>query len=140
MELFIGNIPSDITSHELRRFVNEVLDNRKVGLQFWKKKQPNSMSFKIIEKQVAGASYHYAIAAIEPLISARECSELLHNQLLNGKPLNVREYHSRSYMNERRTINWRERPWGGVERRQGERRHRMLLQAAAAAVPTSFMG
>jgi len=135
MELFIGNISSDITSQELRRFVNEVLDDRKVGLQFWKKRQPNSMSFKIIEKQVDGACYHYAIAAIEPLASARECCELLDNQLFNGEPLRVREYHSRSYMNERRTINWRERPWVGVERRQGERRYRVLLQAAEAAVP-----
>lgn len=136
MEIFIGNIPDGITSNELRRFVNGVLDDRKVGFQFWKKKQPSSMRFKVIERQVeGGACYHYAIAAIEPLASARECCELLNQQFFQGKPLNAREYYSRSYMNERRMINWRERPWGGIERRQGERRRRVVLQEAAAAVP-----
>jgi uncharacterized protein YifE (UPF0438 family) len=34
----------------------------------------------------------------------------------------VREYKQRSYSNERRALNWRDKPWDGVERRISERR------------------
>ncbi len=126
MELFIGNIPKDVTSYELRRFVNGIFEQNRKGMLFWRKKMPDSMSFKIIEKQTASEIYHYAIATISPLEVAEECIELLDKQFFRGEPLEVREYVRRSYMNERRAVNWRNIPWEGEERRMGDRRQNAL--------------
>lgn len=126
MEIFIGNIPENVTSYELRRFVDEIFENRSMGLQFWKKRSPEQLSFKIVNKHIEGHIYHYAIANIGPSEMGPECIELLDQQLFNNVPLEVREYYSRSYMNERRATNWRNRPWGDVERRQVDRRQHDL--------------
>ncbi len=126
MEIFIGNIPENITSYELRRFTDEIFENRSVGLQFWRKKSPKQLSFKIVNKHVEGHLYHYAIANVGPSEMGPEFIELLNQQLFNNIPLEVREYYSRSYMNEQRATNWRERPWSDVERRQTDRRQHDL--------------
>ncbi|VAW84188.1 hypothetical protein MNBD_GAMMA18-1919 [hydrothermal vent metagenome] len=147
MEIFIGNIPENLTSYELRRFVDGIFESRSTGLQFWKKKSPKQLSFKIVNKHVEGRLYHYAIANIGPSEMGPECIELLNQQLFNNVPLEVREYYSRSYMNERRTTNWREQPWSDVERRcTTDRRQRDLLShedvapAAPAPVAPVVMG
>ena len=124
MEIFIGNISKELNGYELRRFVTGVLDSRKPSaLQFWKKKEPTELSFKIVEKHTPTGSYRYAIATLEPRSVALECIELMNNRFFQDKPLEVREYISRSYMNERRAVNWREKAWTGIERRVADRRH-----------------
>ncbi len=137
MEVFIGNIPENITSYELRRFVDEIFENRSVGLQFWKKKSPEQLSFKIVNKHIEGHLYHYAIANVGPSEMGPEFIELLDQQLFNNVPLDVREYYSRSYMNERRATNWRARAWGDVERRQADRRQHDLSDSEAVVPVTT---
>ncbi len=121
MKVFIGNIPTTRSSYELRQFVEEVFKKHRSAFQFWKK-SPQHLSFNVVDQQIEGKTYRYAIANIEPPTIARESIELLDQQFFGENPLDVREYRSRSYMNERRAINWRERPWRGVERRADERR------------------
>ncbi len=137
MEVFIGNIPENITSYELRRFVDEIFENRSVGLQFWKKRSPQQLSFKIVNKHVEGHLYHYAIANVGPSEMGPEFIELLDQQLFNNVPLDVREYYSRSYMNERRATNWRDRPWSDIERRQADRRQHDLSDSEAMVPVTT---
>ncbi len=123
MEIFFGNVPDNLNGYELRNFANNLLDERDVGFQFWKKKLPESMNFKVIERNVEGNCFHYAIATIEPADIARECIKLFNQKFLNGKPLEVREYQPRSYMNERRAVGWRDKTWNAEERRTTDRRH-----------------
>lgn len=137
MDIFIGNIPEETTSYELRRFVNGLFEGRKTGLQFWKRKTPERLTFKVIDKHVEGHFYHYAIARIEPSDMGSEGIELLDQQFFRDCPLSVREYRSRSYMNERRAINWRERPWSGVERRCADRRQRILVEEVPTPSPAA---
>jgi len=131
MEIFIGNIPKEMNGFELRRFVNGILESRKPSVwPFIKNKEPSELSFKIVEKHTASGSYRYAIATIEPKSVAVECIGLMNKRFFQKTPLEVREYIPRSYMNERRSVNWREKEWLGIERRMGDRR-----RVALAAIP-----
>ncbi len=121
MKVFIGNIPKTRSSYELHQFIKEIFKKRRSAFNFWKK-SPEYLSFNVIDKPIDGDIYRYAIAHIEPSAIARESIELLDQQFFGENPLDVREYRSRSYMNERRAVNWRERAWSEVERRSDERR------------------
>ncbi|MCF6217519.1 MAG: hypothetical protein L3J62_03490 [Gammaproteobacteria bacterium] len=121
MQIFIGNIPKTRSSYELHQFIKEIFKKRRSAFKFWMR-SPDYLSFNVIDKTVDGDIYRYAIAHIEPSAIASESIELLDQQFFGGNPLDVREYRSRSYMNERRAIDWREQSWSGAERRSDERR------------------
>ncbi len=121
MEVFIGNIPKTLSSYELHQFIKEVFKKRRSAFKFWMG-SPEYLGFNVVDKSVNGNVYRYAIAHIESSALASESIKLLDQQFFGGNPLDVREYRSRCYMNERRAINWRERTWSGVERRSDERR------------------
>lgn len=138
MEIFIGNIPSEMNGYELRRFVNGILDSRKPSIwPFMRNKEPGELSFKIVEKHTASGSYRYAVATVEPKSVALECIALMDKRLFRDNELEVREYIPRSYMNERRAVNWREKAWNGIERRMGDRRQVAIASGSSAVMTTN---
>jgi len=133
MEIYIGNISDKTTAYDLRRALNATIDTIKPGFFFWKKSEPDTLNIKIVEKHAKDGTHRYGVASVEPDEIARHCIQQLNNMFVTGQPLVAREYFQRSYMNERRAVNWREQPWSGVERRGSDRRHRYNLCNADTA-------
>lgn len=109
MDLFIGNLPEHFDGYELRKLFRGYESGAK---------------FSVVDKKSYGRRVRYGLAAIEPINEAWRAIEALNQQEVQGQPIVVREFIHRSYGNERRALNWRERPWNGPERRQTERRGR----------------
>jgi RNA recognition motif-containing protein len=130
MDIFIGNISAKMTAYDLRRLFNSVIGDLSGGFLFWRKSEPTQLSFKIIEKHGEESHYRYGLATVEPDEIARECIDKVNNQFFDSQPIVVREYYQRSYMNERRAINWRDKPWHGPERRVMDRRQRFSMATA----------
>jgi uncharacterized protein with PIN domain len=73
-------------------------------------------------KLKTGQRRYYAIVTVESERQAKKLTKRLSAVREFDSPLVVREYKQRSYSNERRALNWRDKPWDGVERRISERR------------------
>lgn len=127
MEIFIGNLPVNTSAYELRRLFNQAIDKMSGGFLPWKKPHPGQIAIQIVEKGSAAGRIRYGHAVIEPETIARHCIQTLNHHFLNGQPLTVREYFQRSYMNERRALDWREKPWHGPERRADDRRYNQAV-------------
>lgn len=108
MEVFVGNLTLNVTHTDLIGFF---------------KGFSNKMKLRIVDKrQDDGTRVRYAIAAFETEKLALKAIKKLNGKVLRGERLVLREYFNRYYANERRALNWRNKPWNGVERRQTERR------------------
>jgi uncharacterized protein with PIN domain len=108
MKLFIGNFThkehlSKLAKH-LRRF----------GYHY-------ETRYKKV-KLKTGQRRFYAIVTVPSERHAKKLTKKLSNSRDFESPLVIREYKQRSYSNERRALNWREKEWHGVERRVAERR------------------
>jgi RNA recognition motif-containing protein len=109
MEIFVGNLTSQVTERELQRFFK--------GYD----KQATFQVFKLISND--GALY-YGVADIEPDKVALKALRKLNNKLLDGRHAILREFQYRAGNNDRRALNWRTLPWNKVERRMNERRQK----------------
>lgn len=126
MEIFIGNLPPKASAFELRRLFNPVVENNGRRFLFWRLNSLEYMNFRIVEQRTGKGLVRYGVAQVEPDWMAEVCLSELNHSFLMGQPLLLREYHRRSYMNERRAVDWRTRPWDGKERRQHHRREYLL--------------
>lgn len=110
MDLYIGNLPSDVDEAELRAFFKRCGKDKRCR-------------FVIVTKQCKdGAVERYGLAAIEPERAALKALRKFDNARLKDHVVKVREFFHRSYNNERRSPNWRARRWHRPERRRFERR------------------
>lgn len=108
MQIFIDNLPEDATLETLEKLFKDF---------------GNYIGFKIHRKELpSGKSRQYAFGVIVPDQAAEKAIKKLNNAEFMGRRLVVREYIYRAYGNERRAVDWRDRPWHGPERRQSERR------------------
>jgi hypothetical protein len=117
VDIYIGNLPASATMHDVR-----------TACRKWDVKavfERQSGIYKI------GKPYQFFIARFGAgeEKEARRLIQQLKGISLQGRAIEVREYINRSYSHERRAIDWRTRPWSGVERRRHERR---LSHAIAA--------
>lgn len=101
MDLFIGNLPPDVSVTDL-----DVL----------------FLSFRPMRLRLGTRGY--AVATVIPERLALRARQQLHGRPLRGRIIEVREFFSRSPANERRGRQHRRRVWPGPERRCGERRDR----------------
>jgi hypothetical protein len=108
MELFIGNLPPKISLAELLIFFRAF---------------KGKADFRL-EKGGPDGTLLYAVAELDSERYARKLVEKYQGAQVRGKKLVIREYVHRSYANERRAVNWREKPWRAGERRRNERRHK----------------
>ncbi len=108
MELFIGNLTPTANLGELIAFF---------------KGFSSKARFRFEEKTLEdGATIRYAVADFDSDKYALKMMEKFAGELYRGKELVIREYLHRSYNNERRAVNWRDKPWRAGERRRDDRR------------------
>ena len=107
MDLYIGNIPPNITVVQLKYFF--------VGYD-------KNATFKI--KRVKGdyRLFTYGLVSIPSERLAIKAIKRLNNKRMEGKLVVVREYSQRTRINNRRNPDTRNRKWVSRERRQNERR------------------
>jgi len=110
MDVFIGNLPSSISFNEIR----ELHGN-------WDFDAPVK---RVDGQDRHGREFHYFLAQFSPKneAEAEQLIQEMQNVSCYGQVLDVREFIHRSYCNERRALNWRDKQWHGTERRVTERR------------------
>lgn len=109
MDLFIGNLPSNITLGELTAYF---------------KGFTNKADFHLKQRTLDnGEKLRYAVISFVNDKYALKLIEKYSGQSFRGNTLHIREYFHRSYNNERRAVNWREKPWRAGERRRDDRRY-----------------
>ena len=108
MELFIGNLTPNANLGELIAFF---------------KGFSNKAKFRVEEKTLEdGVTIRYVVADFANDKYALKMMEKFAGQVYRGKELVIREYLHRTYTNERRAVNWRDKPWRAGERRHDDRR------------------
>ena len=108
MELFVGNLPPNTGLGELIAFFKGY--SSKGDFHLKKKTLDN------------GETVYYAVIGFENDKYAEKLLEKFAGKEFKGRVLVIREYVHRSYNNERRAVNWREKPWRAGERRRTDRR------------------
>lgn len=108
MELFIGNLPPNTSLGELIAFFKGF--SSKADFHLKQKKLDNGTT--VLYAVVGFVNEKYALKLLEKYAGTE----------FNGHELMIREYSHRSYNNERRAVNWREKPWRAGERRTNDRR------------------
>ena len=108
MELFVGNLPPNTGLGELIAFFKGF--SSKGDFHLKKKTLDN------------GETVFYAVIGFENDKYAEKLLEKFSGREFKGRVLDIREYYHRSYNNERRAVNWREKPWRAGERRRNDRR------------------
>lgn len=110
MDLFVGNLPSNITLGELIAYFKGF--NNKADFHLKQRTLDN------------GEKIRYAVISFVNDKYALKLLDKYSGQALRGSELKIREYFHRSYNNERRAVNWREKPWRAGERRRDDRRYK----------------
>lgn len=113
MDLFVGNVPPDVVPNELRRIFERPLFR---GLP------PDCRIGVVRARDERGRELVYGLISGLPDRTARRLIRRLNSRRYRGRLLMVRPFVHRAYSNERRALNWRERPWPWDDRRTGERR------------------
>ncbi len=114
MDLFVGNLPPNTNIGELIAFFKGF--SSKGDFHLKKKTLDN------------GETVFYAVIGFENDKYALKLMEKFAGQSFKGRELVIREYFHRSYNNERRAVNWREKPWRAGERRRQDRRLKESVQ------------
>jgi RNA recognition motif-containing protein len=116
MEIFIGNLAENVTLRDLTAFF---------------KTFANKAHIRLIEKrQENGTRIRYGIADFDSDKLALKAIKKFNGAVLRGQKVALREFFRRSYSNERRALNWRDKPWDGPERRKDERRKKAQSRPA----------
>jgi RNA recognition motif-containing protein len=113
MDLFIGNLAPTTNLGELIAFFKGF--NKMARFRSEQKKQED------------GTVVRYVVASFENDKYALKMLEKFHGEVFRGRELVIREYLHRSYTNERRAVNWRDKPWRAGERRRDDRRYREVV-------------
>jgi RNA recognition motif-containing protein len=108
MDVFVGNITPHTTLNDVMSFFKGFAKKARIRM--------------VDQKLENGKRAYYAIAAFDSDKLAQKAIKKLNGVPLNGQRVLLREFVHRSYSNERRALNWRDKPWDGPERRKSERR------------------
>ncbi len=126
MRVFIGNLPADFTSLELRKLVYNTLTTRNVVQLFRnilkKTHKIKRTAVELINEEQGYYEAPFGVVFIEPDIIGYKLIQCLDKHYIRGKVLVVREFYVRAYINDRRAVNWRRVPWDKNERRLVDRR------------------
>ncbi len=115
MDLFIGNLPPNVNYSEIVSLFRAF---------------SRMARFRIEQKTLEdGSTIRFVVAEFDNDKQALKLMKKFQGQLYRGRELLIREYYYRSYSNERRAVNWREKPWRAGERRRQDRRNREPLSS-----------
>ena len=121
MDLFIGNLPSKVHFSEVIALFRGFT---RMG------------RFRLEQKRLDnGKSVSFVVAEFDNDKHAIKLLQKFQGTVYRGRELVIREYHHRSYSNERRAVNWREKPWRAGERRRTDRRMREMLPESLREPP-----
>lgn len=124
MLIFLRNIPSATHKSEITKHVESAL---KSGLPSFFKKKYKILSVEIIhivDKDTRADEYH-GLVRIEPDSAARRVIKKLNRKPFKNKPIAVREYHVRSWHNDKRVTAVNQFSPGN-EKRKSDRRRKNL--------------
>jgi len=109
MEVYIGELPPEVTPADLAEFLWGV--HKKIRVE-------------IVKRQFTdGTEARFAVVHYPTERAGRKAINRLNGKRLGGVPMEVREFQHRAYANERRTLGWRDQHRSeGEERRRRERR------------------
>jgi len=106
VEIYIGNLPRQINSSDLKKVVNTVLlpnNFRELVQQLVNKKDRVTFSeIDVLENREGDDTTRFAHAVIMPDSAARRLLQRMDHLSYQGKSLRVREYTPRDAANERR--------------------------------------
>jgi hypothetical protein len=126
MQLFIGNLPRNMSAFELRRIVERALLPQ--GLQetakhfLLKGERVKRAQYEVFDKLTMFGIVRHGKVNIEPDLLAERVIERLNDTEYHGNALVVREFVTRINNNDRRALSWRLKQWEGGERRLRDRR------------------
>jgi len=126
MQLFIGNLPRNMSTFELRRIVERALLPQ--GLQETAKhyllrgERLKRVQYEVFDKLTPFGIVRHGKATIEPDLLAQRVIERLNDTAYRDTNLVVREFVTRINNNDRRALTWRLKLWDDTERRLRERR------------------
>ncbi|MEW5754954.1 MAG: hypothetical protein AB1810_01490 [Pseudomonadota bacterium] len=133
MDIFIGNLPPQATTYDLRMLINRALSGTRRGRFFTRKPpQAEKIALQIVENSGMKSPRRFGHAVIEPDQLGVQCMMRLRGARLYGNLLSIHKYRERASMNERRALSWRRRQWASEERRLSERRARLVTRTSAA--------
>jgi len=127
LEIFVGNLPSDIDASDLRALFKNTLRKNVFDKVYEKLISKGNLdktntSFRVFQKEWRGGVLNYGHIEFRSKKIASVAIDMLDNVNFKGSDLVVREYRHRAYVNDRRDVEWRESPWRDEERRLIERR------------------
>lgn len=106
MDIYIGNLPSEISSTDLKKVVRSVLlpnNFRELVRQLVDRNERVSFSeIDVIENRMGEQSTHFAHAVVMPERAALRLLKRMDHLTFNGKSLRVRQYTKRNEANDRR--------------------------------------
>lgn len=114
MEVFIGNIAPNTTLNDVVSFLKGFAKKARIRM--------------VNQRLEDGSHAFYAVADFDADKLALKAIKKLNGSTLHGDTVVMREFVHRSYSNERRAVNWRDRPWNGPERRRDERRKKAIAK------------
>jgi len=126
MQLFIGNLPRNMSAFELRRIVERALMPQ--GIQETAKhfllrgERVKRSQYDVFDKLTIYGIVRHGKVTIEPDLMAQRVIERLNGTEHHGSVLKVREFVTRINNNDRRALTWRLKQWDGSERRLRDRR------------------
>ncbi len=112
MEVYVGSLTPQTTRNDVVGFLKSFARDARIRM----------VDQHLENNQRA----YYAIADFDSDRLALKAINKFNGGVLRGEKVVLREYFHRSYSNERRALNWRDRPWSGQERRDHERRLKVI--------------
>jgi hypothetical protein len=101
MKIFIRQVPAGLSEWELRGFITRAFGYRRF-LPFMLTPKMTSCGIMRIKDQDVGVIEYHGVVVVVPDDAARDCVRKLNRTRLRGKLVEVREFHDRSFHNERR--------------------------------------
>jgi hypothetical protein len=127
MWIFISRVPHSTTRNQLRQFVSQGLKSGLMNLlPFSSKASVGKCQLMKITDRESGISEIHGLVEVEPANMVDTIVERINGQKINGKPVRVHVYHSRSKSNDRRTPD--EMPMSNDRRERDRRRTHLTLE------------
>jgi len=138
MRIFIGNLPAEFTSLELRGLVYRTLmpgnTAQFLGNLFKKTCKIKRTAFEVIGSEQGYYETPFGVIYIEPDSVGQKLIERLDKYYFRETVLVAREFYVRAYSNDRRAVNWRSRSWDSDERRWNDRRLGIIVPKAKSVL------
>lgn len=127
MDIYIGNLPNEINSSDLKKVVNAVLlpNNFKELMRhlFNRTERVSLSEIDVIENRAGDNTTRFAHAVVVPEQAALRLLKRMDHLTFNGKSLRVRQYTKRNNANDRRNRKTHNLYSVGIyNRRRGDRR------------------